>query len=87
MTRKEAHAQGIAFLRQAFEAADQADASFLDGKTRDCIEARSGGIWLGSEAVVHALQSALKSAEDARCEDCDVPIAGCACAWSNKAVA
>jgi hypothetical protein len=80
LTRKEAHAEGINFLRQAIDAADQADSCFRDGKTNEQV---SVGGCSSMEAGVAKLEGLLKYAELARCEECDLLIADCACYYSK----
>lgn len=83
-TRKQMHAEGIRFLEQAMEAADQADSCFRDANTRDCVSTRH----TNSRHIVIHLEALLKAAKDATCDDCDkpTPIADCTCAWANEEV-
>ena len=85
-TRKEAHAEGIKFLTEAFEAADQAEACFRNTHTNGSIEGKTWGHRLSYRDVVRCLESALVSAKEATCDDCGQLIADCSCEWSNKEV-
>lgn len=86
ITKKEAHAEGIKFLAEALDAADQADACFRDAHTRGYVEGRHWGTILGSSDIVKSLDSALKSAKETQCDDCGKLIAECGCEWANSGV-
>jgi hypothetical protein len=83
MTKKEKHAEGIKFLEQALDAADQADSCFRDAGTRGCIEGRTLTARHHWHGIMRCLESALKSAKEAQCDDCGKALADCQCAWAN----
>lgn len=81
MTRKEAHAEAIQFLSQAVDALDQAHAYFKDADTEHCLSDGRVGI----RSAVSALDTLLKYAKEAECDDCNKPVAECNC-WFSKQV-
>lgn len=85
-TRKEMHAEGIKFLQTAMEAADQADSCFRDAGTVKFIEVKMAGHWIGVESLVRTVMGLLRESISSACEDCNKPIADCACAWANEEV-
>lgn len=84
MTKKEQHAEGIKFLEQTLDTADQADACFRDALTQDSVDYRGMHGVISIRSVVPILESLLNSAKEAQCDDCGKLIAECGCEWANK---
>lgn len=89
-TRKEAHAEAVAFLKSAAEAIDQAHTSLRDAKTFECCAIKApaglGSMWMNTADAFRIVDGLYREAIAARCDECGAAIAACECSWSNEAV-
>ena len=85
-TRKQAHAEGVEFLRQTAELLDQAHSMFRDAGTENCIDVRIWGRYTSIESMSQSAMRMFENAKGLDCEDCNQVISECACKWANEAV-
>ena len=86
MTRKEKHAEAIRFLITAAEAMDQAQSVLKDAETMGFVCANTRRTFADFPTIVNYVDLALGSAKEATCDDCDLLIVACPCAWANEQI-
>jgi hypothetical protein len=87
MTRKQSHAEAVILLERGAAILDQAHSLLLAARTAPAVEATVNGRRITSGSVVDTVAQLVQSAREVTCDDCELLMCACKCAWANSEVA